>query len=265
MRIEDLRPVVAPQQPKDLAFEDAGLAQRLDRGRPCPAVVAVAVLDLDGHARSRRSSRRRRAAPAGSRCPRSASMPALLTTRPGIAFISEVSSRSRLPPTISGCASIASRTVSSAGASDARGSSAAHGRRVGEHRVGLGDLAQRERVGEHAAAVDRRPELVPAGPRRPARRPRGTRHGPGGPSPSSPRAAQPLQTREQEEHRVLPGAHVADRAGPLAVARQPRRGQLVQRHALGAAGEERLRDAGPPEHAPGASGRGGPRRSGSWP
>ena len=39
---------------------------------------------------------------------------------------------------------------------------------------------------------------------------------------------------------------MADRAGLLAVARQPRGGQRVERHALGAAGEERLADAGPP-------------------
>ena len=44
---------------------------------------------------------------------------------------------------------------------------------------------------------------------------------------------------------MLAGAHVADRAGLLAVARQAGGGQLVERHALGAAGEERLADAGP--------------------
>ena len=47
---------------------------------------------------------------------------------------------------------------------------------------------------------------------------------------------------------MLPGAHVAHRAGPLAVARQPSCRQLVQGHALGATGEEPLRDARPPEH-----------------
>ena len=41
---------------------------------------------------------------------------------------------------------------------------------------------------------------------------------------------------------------MAHRAGPLAVARQPSCRQLVQGHALGAAGEEPLRDARPPEH-----------------
>ena len=48
---------------------------------------------------------------------------------------------------------------------------------------------------------------------------------------------------------MLAGAHVADRPGLLAVAGQPGRGQRVERHALGAAGEERLADAGPAEHA----------------
>ena len=52
-------------------------------------------------------------------------MPPLLTIRPGAAFISDVSSRSRVPPTISGWASIASRTSVSAGASDDRASPAA--------------------------------------------------------------------------------------------------------------------------------------------
>ena len=54
--------------------------------------------------------------------PRRASMPALLMTRPGTAFMSEVSSRSWRPATISGSASIASRTMVSAGATALRGS-----------------------------------------------------------------------------------------------------------------------------------------------
>ena len=64
---------------------------------------------------------------------------------------------------------------------------------------------------------------------------------------------------------MLAGAHVADRPGLLAVAGQPGGRQRVERHPLGAAGQERLADAGPPEHRPGACGRGGPRRSGSSP
>ena len=52
--------------------------------------------------------------------PRSASMPLLLTIRSGSAFINEVSRRSRVPPIISGFASIASRTIVRAGASEAR-------------------------------------------------------------------------------------------------------------------------------------------------
>ena len=54
--------------------------------------------------------------------PRSASIPALLMSRPGAAFISDVSSRSWRPPISSGFASIASRTIVSAGASALRGS-----------------------------------------------------------------------------------------------------------------------------------------------
>ena len=47
---------------------------------------------------------------------------------------------------------------------------------------------------------------------------------------------------------MLPGAHVADRTGLLAVAGQPCGGQGVERHPLAAAGQERLADAGPAEH-----------------
>ena len=42
---------------------------------------------------------------------------------------------------------------------------------------------------------------------------------------------------------MLPGAHVADRTGLLAVAGQPCRGQEVERGAVGPAGEQRLADA----------------------
>src|SRR4026209_1182419 len=38
-------PVIARQHPEGLAVQDAGLDERLDRRRPCAAVVAVAVLD----------------------------------------------------------------------------------------------------------------------------------------------------------------------------------------------------------------------------
>ena len=55
-----------------------------------------------------------------------------------------------------------------------------------------------------------------------------------------------LELREQEGHRVLARAHVPDRAGLLAVARQACGGERIERHALGAAGEQRLADA----HAP---------------
>ena len=48
---------------------------------------------------------------------------------------------------------------------------------------------------------------------------------------------------------MLARAHVADRPGLLAVAREPGGGQRVERHPLGAAGEQRLADAGPPVEA----------------
>ncbi len=54
--------------------------------------------------------------------PRSASIPALLMTRPGAAFMSDVSSRSWRPATISGSASIASRTMVRLSARVRRGS-----------------------------------------------------------------------------------------------------------------------------------------------
>ena len=47
-------------------------------------------------------------------------MPALLTSRPSAAFMSDVSSRSWRPPIISGLASIASRIRVNAGASELR-------------------------------------------------------------------------------------------------------------------------------------------------
>ena len=60
--------------------------------------------------------------PAGGRLPQGQEFP-FETIRPGRAFMTEVSSRSREPATSSGCASIASRTMVSEPASEARGSS----------------------------------------------------------------------------------------------------------------------------------------------
>ena len=51
----DRRPVVASELAQRAAVEDAGLAERLDRGRPGPAIVAVAVLDLDRQPGRRRA------------------------------------------------------------------------------------------------------------------------------------------------------------------------------------------------------------------
>ena len=92
-------------------IERAGLAQRLDRGRPGPPVVpspsSILTAIPDGP-----SSWVPLRGPARMAIPRRASIPALLTRRPGAAFISDVSSRSCRPPTISGLASMASRTGS---------------------------------------------------------------------------------------------------------------------------------------------------------
>ena len=173
-------------------------------------------------------------------------MPALLMQRSGAAFMSDVSRRSCRPPTISGSASIASRITVNPGATALRGSLAGERAGVGEHRVGAGDLAQREGIGLDPAAVDGGHELLRGRPERPGdRRPvrdlRRMRRLPvvGG--------VPALQLREHERHRVLARAHVADRAGLLAVARESGRGERVERHALGAAGEELLADARAPE------------------
>ena len=50
---------------------------------------------------------------------------------------------------------------------------------------------------------------------------------------------------EEDEHRVLARAHVAERRRPLPVAGEAGGGQRVERHPLRPAGEHRLRDAGP--------------------
>ena len=125
----------------------------------------------------------------------------------------------------------------SAGASDAARVLGRDRGRVGEHRVGLGDLAQREGVGLDAAAIDRGPEplrgrAVGACDRAPVGGLRRMLRLPV-------RLEVPaLEPRQEQRHRVLAGAHVADRAGLLAVARQARGGQRVERHALVAAGQE---------------------------
>ena len=87
-------------------------------------------------------------------------MPPLLTTRPGAAFISDVSSRSRRPADHLGVGEhrVADDRQVPARA-PARGSPSGTAVRVREERVGAGDLAQREGVGRDAAAVDAGPEL----------------------------------------------------------------------------------------------------------
>src|SRR5687767_537248 len=55
VRIEDGRLVISGQSPKCLAIQHPSLAEGLDRCRPGAAVVAVAVLDLHGHARGTRA------------------------------------------------------------------------------------------------------------------------------------------------------------------------------------------------------------------
>ena len=102
--------------------------------------------------------------------PRSASIPALLTSRSGVAFISDVSSRSWRPPTISGL-----RQHRVADLDEARRQLGSRGRRrdrgrVREHRVGPGDLVEREGVGLDAAAVDRGLEPIGCRAERPGHR-----------------------------------------------------------------------------------------------
>ena len=116
--------------------------------------------------------------------------------------------------------------------------------RVGQHRVCAGDLAQVERVSLDPAAIDRRAQLrrgrpVCLGDRRAIGDLRWVTR-----LPVLGRIPAP-QPGKQERDRVLPGAHMTDRAGLLAVACQARRRQLVERGALGPAGEERLADARP--------------------
>ena len=57
MRVEQLRSVGAGQDTKGLAIQHTGLAEGLDRRRPGPAVVAVAILDLRAKAKKRLGAR----------------------------------------------------------------------------------------------------------------------------------------------------------------------------------------------------------------
>ena len=142
--------------------------------------------------------------------------------------MTEVSRRSWRPATISGLASIASRIrVEGPGEGVAR-VRRGDGRRIGEERVGPGDIAQRERERLDPAAVDGGPEPI-------RRRAEGPRHGRpvgdlrrmlGLPVVVLAPAVHPGQ---EQRHAVLAGAHVADRARLLAVARQAGGGQLVER------------------------------------
>ena len=180
--------------------------------------------------------------------PRRASMPALLMTRPGRRL-----HQRGVEPVVAARRPSPGWPASRRGRRQARRQRAARvlGRdrgRVGEHRVGPGDLAEREGIGLDAAAVDRRPELRRGRAERPRdRRPVGDlRRVARLPVVGRVPAAEPAQ---QERDGVLAGAHVPDRARLLAVAGQPGGGQRVERHALGAAGQQRLADPGPPVDA----------------
>ncbi len=123
-----------------------------------------------------------------------------------------------------------------------------HGARVGEHRVGLRDLAERERVGLDPAAIDGGPQ--PLRRRAVGPRDRTPVRGLGGMLRLPVRLEVPvLEPRQQQRHRMLAGAHVADGAGLLPVTGEAGRRQRVERHALAAAGQEGLADAGPTERA----------------
>ena len=89
------RPVVAGQRPQRRPVEHAGLAQRLDRCGPRPAVVAVAVLDLDREARSPSPCVVPVRVPGQDRDPAQRLHAGLADAAgPAAAFMSEVSSRS---------------------------------------------------------------------------------------------------------------------------------------------------------------------------
>ena len=147
-----------------------------------------------------------------------------------------------------GSASIASRTSVSGAASERTGVALSDARRVGQERVRLGDLAEPEGEGLHPAAVDGGLQPLrrrPVGPR--DGRAVGACDGCSGCQYVS--RSQPFSRDSSKDDGVLAGAHVADRAGLLAVPGEARGGQRVERHALVAAGQRGLADAGPAEHA----------------
>ena len=232
-------------------------AAQVPRSKPSPSSILIAMPEAAADWPRARG-------PGRIAMPRSASMPPFEMIRPGSAFMIEVSIRSRVPATRSGCASIASRTIVSDPASGCPRIGGRHGRGIREEGVGPRDLAQRECVRRHAAAVDARPQ-----PRR--RRPErlrddlAIRHL-GGMLVEPVVVRRPVvEPAQQQEHRVLAGAHVPDLARALAVAGEARGGERVERHALGAGRERGLAHARCAGTSPGACGRGGPRRSGCSP
>ena len=190
--------------------------------------------------------RSRSPSPEGRQMPRSPSAPPFTTRRPGRAFISDVSSRSREPATISGWATIASRIARSAGARLRRGSSAGTASGSARRAYARATAASGNANVCDAAPVDRGPQPL-------RRRLEGA--GDDGPDGSLHRVARipvvlqgPVAQARQEQHRgVVAGAHVADGTGPLTVAGEPRRGERVKRRTLAPAGEERLRQSRPTE------------------
>ena len=145
--------------------------------------------------------------------------------------MTEVSSRSRDPATISGLPSIASRTIVSDPASGARGSFAATDSGSARKANAARDVVEREGEGRDATAVVAGSQLRG---RRPERARDHLGHGDLGRVLVEPVLLErpAVESREEQERRVLTGAHVPDVAGPLAVAGEPRCGQGVERHAL---------------------------------
>ncbi len=247
VRIEDRRLVIASEGTERLGIEHAGLAKRFDRGRPGPTVVAVAILDLDGHPGGCRPVRvdawtGQDRHPAQGLHPGLADDAALggLHERRVEAVVAAADHlrvrEHRVPNQREGGRERPPRVLGG------------DGFRVRQQRVRLCDLSQREGVRLYAAAVDRGPQPL-----------RGRAVGP------RDRAAvgrlgrmlglpvrleiPALEPGQEQRDRVLARAHVADRAGLLAIPRKPGGGQRVERHPLIATGQQRLADASSPEHA----------------
>ena len=229
-------PVVAGQHAQRLAVEDARLGERLDRRRPGAPLVAVAVLDLERDPRRGRRRRHRRGAGQDRRA-RAAPLIAALADDPARRAPSSATcraGRASRRPSPGSRASRRGRRVRRRRATSAA-SPRGHGSRIGEERVGAGDLAQRERVGRDAAAVDRRSGARPASSRTPAPTTRGTATWAGWSSSQYVSGSQPPAGTSSRNTECWPEHMWRTGLGRLAVAGETGRGQRVERHALGAA------------------------------